>query len=83
MTSRPLLDTEEPEEWGARFGGGPETVHGSYLPFGLDGQEDTWPRGFISHQGEILKIKLFETKQIVVNFLTKDDPLSRDDDGLG
>ena len=60
-----LLDKAEQQLGGTRFYGGPETVHGSYLPFRLDGEEEygkTWARGslggkraFISHQGNIIQ----------------------------
>ena len=60
-TGRTFLDGEEQEDWDTRIGlgGGPETVHGPYLPFGMDGEE-----------AYILKarVPVVQTLQIILNF---------------
>ena len=51
-----LLDTDEHQEFDGSFGEGPKIVDGSYLPSGVDAdgeEENTWPQGYISHQGKI------------------------------
>ena len=56
-----LLDTDEHQEFDVSFGEGPKIVDGRYLPSGVDDdgeEEKTWPQGYISHQGKILKIHL-------------------------
>ena len=72
----------EQQVWGTGFGGGPETVHGSYLPFGVDGGKEygnSWPRAslggdraFISHQGNLKYPNFQDEKFIFLTFSTKD-----------